>query len=97
MAELTQHDLVRYNRQMLLSGWGEAGQRQLKEVQRAGGRGWRAGQPGILYLAAAGVGELRIVDLDVVELSNLNRQILHSEGRLGRPKAQSAARDAQQC
>jgi molybdopterin/thiamine biosynthesis adenylyltransferase len=91
MAELTDKEMMRYNRQMLLSGWGEAGQRKLKEacvlVAGAGG----LGSPVSLYLAAAGVGELRIVDSDVVELSNLNRQILHGEGRLGMPKADSAA------
>jgi molybdopterin-synthase adenylyltransferase len=90
MAVLTEQDRTRYARQMLLSGWGEAGQHKLKEasvlVAGAGG----LGSPVSLYLAAAGVGELRIVDSDAVELSNLNRQILHDERRLGMPKAESA-------
>jgi molybdopterin/thiamine biosynthesis adenylyltransferase len=90
MAELTDQERIRYNRQMLISGWGEAGQRTLKEacvlVAGAGG----LGSPACMYLGAAGVGELRIVDSDTVELSNLNRQILHGEGRLGMPKAASA-------
>ncbi len=90
MAKLTQPDLIRYSRQMQLAGWGEAGQQKLKasSVLIAGAGG--LGSPVSLYLAAAGVGELRIVDSDVVELSNLNRQILHGEGRLGRAKAASA-------
>jgi adenylyltransferase/sulfurtransferase len=90
MTELTQHDLIRYARQIPLPGWGEAGQSKIKaaSVLVAGAGG--LGSPVSLYLAAAGVGELRIVDSDVVELSNLNRQILHGEGRLGKPKVESA-------
>ena len=90
MAELTQNDLIRYSRQMQLAGWGEAGQQKLKasSILIAGAGG--LGSPAALYLASAGVGELRIVDSDVVELSNLNRQILHGEGRLGRAKVASA-------
>jgi len=90
MAELIEADNIRYARQMQLSGWGEDGQRRLKSssvlVAGAGG----LGSPVALYLAAAGVGELRIIDSDVVELSNLNRQILHGDARLGKPKAESA-------
>lgn len=90
MSALSEHDLIRYTRQMQLAGWGEAGQQKLKasSVLIAGAGG--LGSPVALYLAAAGVGELRIVDSDVVELSNLNRQILHGEGRLGKAKVASA-------
>ena len=90
MPPLTDYDLRRYQRQMLLPGWGEAGQEKLKSscafIAGAGG----LGSPVALYLAAAGVGELRICDSDVVELSNLNRQILHPEERIGASKALSA-------
>lgn len=88
--QLTDYDLARYNRQMLISGWGQEGQAKLKAatvfIAGAGG----LGSPVSLYLAVAGVGELRICDADTVDLSNLNRQILHSDGRLGQPKAASA-------
>ena len=91
MTELTQQDLIRYGRQMLIPDWGKDGQLKLKvsSVLIAGAGG--LGSPVSLYLAAAGVGELRIVDSDQVELSNLNRQILHRDARLGMPKAASAA------
>ena len=89
-ALLTYYDLQRYNRQMLLAGWGEAGQLKLKNssvfIAGAGG----LGSPVALYLAAAGLGEIRICDDDIVELSNLNRQILHTDNRLGQSKALSA-------
>lgn len=89
--DLTEYDRLRYSRQMLIEGWGEDGQLKLKKarvfVAGAGG----LGSPVSLYLAAAGVGEIRICDNDRVELSNLNRQILHSDERLGELKAVSAA------
>jgi adenylyltransferase/sulfurtransferase len=81
----------RYLRQLIIPGFGEEAQRKLSDatvfIAGAGGLGSSAA----LYLAAAGVGCLRICDDDVVELSNLNRQILHNESRLGRNKADSAA------
>jgi molybdopterin/thiamine biosynthesis adenylyltransferase len=88
--ELTDEDTTRYARQMLLSGWGEEGQQKLKEatvfVAGAGG----LGSPVSIYLATAGVGHLRICDFGEPELSNLNRQILHSDRDIGRNKALSA-------
>lgn len=88
--ELTEYDLARYNRQMMIPGWGEAGQAKIKSasvfIAGAGG----LGGPVSIYLAAAGVGEIRICDADVVELSNLNRQILHTDKRVGELKAASA-------
>lgn len=88
--QLTEYDLARYNRQMLISGWGREGQSRLKAatvfIAGAGG----LGSPVALYLAVAGVGEIRICDADTVDLSNLNRQILHPDSRLGQPKADSA-------
>lgn len=90
MADLTEYDLSRYNRQMLIPGWGEEGQRKIKaaKVFVAGAGG--LGGPVSIYLATGGVGEIRICDSDVIELSNLNRQILHTDERVGTPKAESA-------
>ena len=90
MGSLTDYDRTRYQRQMLLHDWGEAGQQKVKaaRVFIAGAGG--LGSPVAIYLAAAGVGEIRLCDLDTVELSNLNRQILHPAARLGQPKALSA-------
>ncbi|MCE5282620.1 MAG: HesA/MoeB/ThiF family protein [Deltaproteobacteria bacterium] len=86
---ITEEELRRYQRQIPL--FGEAGQEALK-----GARVLIAGAGGLgtviaLYLAAAGVGTLRIVDCDSVEESNLSRQLLHWSGDLGRPKTLSAA------
>lgn len=81
---------LRYARQLSLPEVGEAGQRKLLDARvllvGAGGLGAPAG----LYLAAAGVGTLGIVDHDVVERSNLNRQVIHSDDRVGQPKVESA-------
>lgn len=83
----------RYSRHILLPEIGEAGQEKLRRarvlVVGAGG----LGSASILYLTAAGVGTIGIADGDRVELSNLQRQILHETGDIGRPKAESA-RDA---
>ncbi|MCU0753903.1 MAG: molybdopterin-synthase adenylyltransferase MoeB [Xanthomonadales bacterium] len=81
----------RYSRQLLLPEVGLAGQRRLQQARvlliGAGG----LGSPAALYLAAAGVGHLRLYDPDRVERSNLHRQILHGEADLDRPKVASAA------
>jgi len=83
--------LERYSRHLRLPQVGEAGQRRLQNasvlVVGAGG----LGSPAAYYLAAAGVGLLRIIDDDVVDRSNLQRQILHTEARVGQPKVASAA------
>ncbi len=86
------HDpLERYDRQLIIDGFGEEGQKKLKEssifIAGAGG----LGSPAAIYLAAAGVGRLRIVDRDKVDLTNLNRQILHWDKDVGRVKVESAA------
>lgn len=89
-AELTPEELTRYGRHLILEGIGSDGQRRLKSarvlVVGAGG----LGSPVLLYLAAAGVGTLGIVEFDVVEESNLQRQIIHGCSDIGRPKAHSA-------
>jgi molybdopterin/thiamine biosynthesis adenylyltransferase/rhodanese-related sulfurtransferase len=80
----------RYSRHLLIPEVGEEGQARLLETSMlligAGG----LGSPAALYLAAAGVGRIGIVDDDVVDSSNLQRQVLHSTAALGRPKAESA-------
>ena len=81
----------RYSRHLRLPEVGLAGQKRLQAARvllvGAGG----LGSPAAFYLAAAGVGSLRIVDDDVVDLSNLQRQILHTDARIGMPKVESAA------
>jgi molybdopterin/thiamine biosynthesis adenylyltransferase len=83
-------NLKRYQRQMILSEWGMETQKKLKStkvfVAGAGGLGC----PAALNLALAGVGHIRICDFDTVEISNLNRQFLHTEKSIGMSKARSA-------
>ena len=88
--ELTREELVRYSRHILLPQVGENGQRALKEsrVLLVGAGG--LGSPVALYLAAAGVGTLGLVDFDAVDLSNLQRQILHGSAAIGSSKIDSA-------
>lgn len=88
---LSPDQLDRYARQLRLSEVGIEGQRRLLDARvlciGAGG----LGSPACVYLAAAGVGEIGIVDDDVVALSNLHRQILHTTARIGEPKTESAS------
>jgi adenylyltransferase/sulfurtransferase len=88
---LTDEEIQRYSRHILLPEVGGRGQVRLKQssvlVVGAGG----LGSPVALYLAAAGVGRLGIIDADVVDASNLQRQVLHDTAQLGRPKVDSAA------
>ncbi len=88
--QFTPEQLTRYSRHFMLPEVGEAGQAKLlgAKVLLLGAGG--LGSPTALYLAAAGVGTLGIVDHDVVDLSNLQRQILHSNDRIGMPKVESA-------
>jgi len=89
-SQLSPDELQRYHRHLILPGVGEEGQRRLKAARvlivGAGG----LGSPAALYLAAAGVGTLGIIDEDVVELSNLQRQVLHGTRDVGRAKVASA-------
>jgi sulfur-carrier protein adenylyltransferase/sulfurtransferase len=88
--ELTREELIRYSRHILLPQVGEEGQRALKKsrVLLVGAGG--LGSPVALYLSAAGVGTLGLVDFDSVDLSNLQRQILHGSSGIGSPKIDSA-------
>ncbi len=93
--DFTEAEIERYSRHILLREVGGAGQSKLCDasvlVVGAGG----LGSPLVLYLAAAGVGRIGIVDDDQVELSNLQRQIAHNMQSLGTPKVESAMRAAQ--
>src|SRR5262245_13825958 len=86
----TEDQVQRYARHIILPDVGGAGQRKLLDskvlVIGAGG----LGSPIALYLAAAGIGTIGIVDFDRVDVSNLQRQILHTDGDVGRPKVASA-------
>jgi len=88
--QFTADQQIRYSRHFLLPEVGEAGQAKLLGARvlciGAGG----LGSPAAFYLAAAGVGTIGIVDMDVVDLSNLQRQILHTNDRIGMPKTESA-------
>jgi adenylyltransferase/sulfurtransferase len=90
-AELTAEERARYARHILLPQVGLEGQRRLKNarvlVVGAGG----LGSPALMYLAAAGVGTIGVVDDDVVDASNLQRQVVHGVDDVGRPKTESAA------
>ena len=91
-AELSSAAKERYARHTLLPELGSDGQRRLANARvlviGAGG----LGSPALLYLAAAGIGTIAVVDDDTVSLSNLQRQIVHSDATLGEPKVDSAIR-----
>lgn len=88
---LTPAELERYNRQLLLPELGIAGQERLRAARLLVVGGGGLGSPALLYLAAAGVGTLGIVDGDRVDASNLHRQVIHGTGDIGREKSASAA------
>ncbi len=87
---LTVDEVRRYSRHLIIPDVGMSGQKRLKNAKvlcvGAGG----LGSPALMYLAAAGVGTLGIIDFDVVDESNLQRQIIHGQADIGRPKAESA-------
>ncbi len=89
-AELTRDEVSRYSRHLIIPDLGVVGQKRLKNAKvlviGAGG----LGSPTLLYLAAAGVGTIGVVEFDVVDESNLQRQIIHGQSDIGRPKAESA-------
>src|SRR5580765_6222966 len=88
--QLTSDEIRRYSRHLILPEVGLAGQKKICSASvlciGAGG----LGSPIAMYLAAAGIGKIGIVDFDTVDFSNLQRQILHTDADVGRPKAQSA-------
>src|SRR5690242_11409823 len=87
---LSRDELLRYSRHLILPDVALAGQERIKAARvllvGAGG----LGSPAALYLAAAGVGTLGLVDFDVVDVTNLQRQVLHGTSQVGRPKLESA-------
>ena len=89
-AELSREEVMRYSRHLIIPDVATTGQKRLKNsrvlIIGAGG----LGSPALLYLAAAGVGTLGIVDFDVVDESNLQRQVIHGQSDIGRSKAESA-------
>ncbi|MFF0816490.1 adenylyltransferase/sulfurtransferase MoeZ [Rhodococcus sp. NPDC003318] len=89
-AELTREEVARYSRHLIIPNIGITGQKRIKNARvlviGAGG----LGSPTLLYLAAAGVGTIGIVEFDDVEESNLQRQVIHGRADVGRPKARSA-------
>ncbi len=89
-ADLSVDEVRRYSRHLIIPDVGMTGQKRLKNAKvlcvGAGG----LGSPALLYLAAAGVGTLGVIDFDVVDESNLQRQIIHGQSDIGRPKAESA-------
>ncbi|TSD97312.1 adenylyltransferase/sulfurtransferase MoeZ [Skermania sp. ID1734] len=89
-AELSRDEVARYSRHLIIPDVGVTGQKRLKNAKvlviGAGG----LGSPALLYLAAAGVGTIGIVEFDEVDTSNLQRQVIHGESDVGRPKAESA-------
>jgi molybdopterin/thiamine biosynthesis adenylyltransferase len=90
--ELTEEELVRYSRQIVLREVGGRGQLRLRSAAVAVVGAGGLGSPAALYLAAAGVGGLTLIDDDRVTLDNLQRQVLHDTAAVGEPKARSAAR-----
>jgi molybdopterin/thiamine biosynthesis adenylyltransferase/rhodanese-related sulfurtransferase len=87
---LTADEVRRYSRHLIIPDVGMTGQKRLKNARvlcvGAGG----LGSPALLYLAAAGIGTLGVIDFDVVDESNLQRQVIHGQSDIGRPKAESA-------
>ncbi|MFM8359887.1 MAG: molybdopterin-synthase adenylyltransferase MoeB, partial [Verrucomicrobiota bacterium] len=96
MTELSNEEIRRYSRHLILPEVGMAGQRRIRHTSvlciGAGG----LGSPIAMYLAAAGIGRLGIVDFDTVDYSNLQRQILHTDADVGRSKAESARESIRQ-
>jgi len=87
---LSKYELQRYARQIAITGFGEEGQQKLKNARVVIAGVGGLGSPIAIYLAAAGVGKIRLIDRDSVDPGNLNRQILYHEKDIGEPKVLSA-------
>src|SRR5690349_2734433 len=90
-AELSIDEIRRYSRHLIIPDVGMEGQKRLKNAKVLAVGAGGLGSPALLYLAAAGVGTLGIIDFDTVDESNLQRQVIHGVSDVGRPKAESAA------
>ena len=90
LLELGDRERQRYSRHILLPEIGEHGQRRLKAARVLSVGVGGLGSPALLYLAAAGVGTIRLIDFDVVDFTNLQRQIVHDTASVGRSKVESA-------
>jgi len=88
---LTPQEVARYSRHVILPEVGLVGQRRLRAARVAVVGAGGLGSPALMYLAAAGVGTLGVIDDDVVDVSNLQRQVIHGGSDVGRPKVDSAA------
>jgi molybdopterin/thiamine biosynthesis adenylyltransferase/rhodanese-related sulfurtransferase len=89
-AELTRDEVMRYSRHLIIPDVTTMGQKRLKNAKVLAVGAGGLGSPTLMYLAAAGVGTLGVVEFDVVDESNLQRQIIHGQSDIGRSKAQSA-------
>ncbi len=96
LTELTLKDKQRYDRQIIMKDWGEETQEKIKDTTALIAGVGGLGSPVSVYLAAAGIGEIRLVDNDTVELSNLNRQVLYKEKQVGKSKVKSAKKSLQE-
>jgi sulfur-carrier protein adenylyltransferase/sulfurtransferase len=89
-AELTRQEVMRYSRHLIIPDVAMDGQKRLKNAKVLAVGAGGLGSPTLMYLAAAGVGTLGIIDFDVVDESNLQRQVIHGQSDIGRSKAESA-------
>ena len=89
-AELSRQEVMRYSRHLIIPDVATTGQKRLKNAKVLAVGAGGLGSPTLMYLAAAGVGTLGVVDFDVVDESNLQRQVIHGQSDVGRSKAESA-------
>ena len=94
--ELTRQEVMRYSRHLIIPDVAMDGQKRLKNAKVLAVGAGGLGSPTLMYLAAAGVGTLGIIDFDVVDESNLQRQVIHGQSDIGRPKAESAKATVQE-
>jgi molybdopterin/thiamine biosynthesis adenylyltransferase/rhodanese-related sulfurtransferase len=95
-AELTRQEVMRYSRHLIIPDVAMDGQKRLKNAKVLAVGAGGLGSPTLMYLAAAGVGTLGIIDFDTVDESNLQRQVIHGQSDIGRSKAESAKDSVQE-